>query len=257
MSRARSFLSAVVACLPLMTIACGSSSGGGSPQSVTCTDGTMIANEANDYSFTSSLMLHPVKVKPMSDLTFNWGLVTKDFLGQTVKPATDLNAIFLLLVDLPAATFAPQLIWLALTFGLIYLVLKRVVLPRVGEVIEERSDRIKRDLAQAEKLKADTQKALGNYEQALSDARAKAGTIAKTMRDKLTTEVDKERAKVEAQITAKLAEAEKRIAETKSYALASVGDIASEVAGVIVTRLIGKEVTKDEVKRALVQRAAE
>ena len=85
----------------------------------------------------------------------------------------------------------------------------------------------------------------------------KAGTIAKTMRDKLTAEVDKERAKVEAQIAAKLAEAEKRITETKSYALASVGEIASEVAGVIVTRLIGKDVTKDEVKRALVQRAAE
>ena len=158
---------------------------------------------------------------------------------------------------LDPATFAPQLIWLALTFGLLYLILKRVVLPRVGEVIEERGDRIKRDLAQAEKLKADTEKALANYEQALGDARAKAGAIAKTMRDKLTAEVDKERAKVEAQIAAKLAEAESRIAETKSKALASVGDIASEVAGVIVARLIGTEPTKDEVKRALVQRAAE
>ena len=63
---------------------------------------------------------------------------------------------------LDPGTFAPQLIWLALTFGLLYLILKRVVLPRVGEVIEERGDRIKRDLAQAEKLKADTEKALAN-----------------------------------------------------------------------------------------------
>ena len=57
MSRARSFLSAALACLPLMTFACGSS---GTPtQSVTCTNGTMIANEANDYTFTSSLTLSP------------------------------------------------------------------------------------------------------------------------------------------------------------------------------------------------------
>ena len=109
MSRARSFLSAALACLPLMTFACGSSGGGTATQSVTCTDGTMIANEANDYSFTSSLMLHPVKVKPMSDLTFNWGGVTKDFLGQPVNAQTDLNTIFLLLVNLPAATFEMQL----------------------------------------------------------------------------------------------------------------------------------------------------
>ena len=158
---------------------------------------------------------------------------------------------------LDPGTFAPQLIWLALTFGLLYLVLKRVALPRVGEVIEERADRIKRDLAQAEKLKADTEAALANYEQALGEARAKANAIAKGMRDKLTAEVDKERAKVEAAIAAKLAEAERRIADTKAKALNSVGDIAGEVAGAIVSRLIGKEVSKDEVKKALVQRAAE
>ena len=158
---------------------------------------------------------------------------------------------------LDPGTFAPQLVWLALTLGLLYLLMKRVALPRVGEVIEERSDRVKRDLAQAEKLKVDTETALANYEQALGDARAKAGTIAKTMRDKLTAEVDKERAKVDAEIAAKLAEAESRIAQTKAMALASVGDIASEVAGAVVARLIDKEVTQDEVKRALVQRAAE
>jgi len=158
---------------------------------------------------------------------------------------------------LDAGTFAPQLVWLALTFALLYVILKRAVLPRVSEVIEERSDRIKRDLAQAEELKVETDKALTHYEQSLSDARAQAGAIVKTMRDKLAHEVGKERANVDAQIAAKLAEAETRIAETKSRALASVGDIASEVAGTIVTRLIGAEPTKDEVKQALVQRAAE
>lgn len=158
---------------------------------------------------------------------------------------------------LDPGTFAPQLVWLALTFGLLYLLLKRIVLPRVSEVIEERGDRIKRDLAQAEKLKVDTEQALATYEKALADARAQSSGIAKGMRDKLTAEVDKERAKVEAQITAKVAEAERRIADTKSKALASVGEIAGDIAGAIVARLIGKEVSKDEVQRALVQRAAE
>ena len=158
---------------------------------------------------------------------------------------------------LDAGTFVPQLVWLALTLGLLYVLLRRVVLPRVGEAIEERADRIKRDLEQAEKLKGETEDALANYEQALAEARAKSNAMAKSMRDKLTAEVDKERAKVDAAIAAKLAEAERRIADTKAKALASVGDIAGEVAGAIVSRLIGKEVSKDEVKKALVQRAAE
>jgi F-type H+-transporting ATPase subunit b len=158
---------------------------------------------------------------------------------------------------LDPGTFAPQLIWLALTFGLLYVILKRVALPRVGEVIEERADRIKRDLAEAGKIKADTEAALANYEQALAEARGKANAIAKGMRDTLTAEVDKERAKVEAAIAAKLADAEQRIADTKARALASVGDIATEVAGAIVARLTGSEVSKEEVQKALVRRAAE
>jgi F-type H+-transporting ATPase subunit b len=158
---------------------------------------------------------------------------------------------------LDATTFGPQLVWLALMLGLLYLLLRRVVLPRVGEVIEERADRVKRDLEQADKLRTQTQAALANYEQALGEARAKANAVAKSMRDKLTSDVEKERAKVEAVIAAKLAEAERRIADTKSRALNSVGDIAGDVAGAIVGRLIGKEVSKDEVKKALVQRAAE
>ena len=158
---------------------------------------------------------------------------------------------------LDAGTFVPQLVWLALTLGLLYVLLRRVVLPRVGEAIEERADRIKRDLEQAEKLKAETEDALASYEQALAEARAKSNAMAKSMRDKLTAEVDKERAKVDAAIAAKLADAERRIADTKTKALGSVGDIAGDVAGAIVARLIGKEVSKDEVKKALVQRAAE
>jgi F-type H+-transporting ATPase subunit b len=158
---------------------------------------------------------------------------------------------------LDPGTFAPQLIWLALTFGLLFLILKRVALPRIGEVIEERSERIKRDLGQAETLKAETAQALAAYEQALAEARGEANGIAKEMHDTLKTEIEGERAKVEAELARKLNDAEASIAQTKAKALASVGDISSEVAGAIVARLLGQEVSKDELQRALAQRAAE
>jgi F-type H+-transporting ATPase subunit b len=114
---------------------------------------------------------------------------------------------------LDPSTFVPQLVWLALMFGLLYLLLQRVILPLVGDVIEERSDRIKRDVALAEKHKTETATALTNYEQALADARTKANATAKAMRNKIATEVDQERIKREAEIAAKLADADKRIAE--------------------------------------------
>jgi F-type H+-transporting ATPase subunit b len=158
---------------------------------------------------------------------------------------------------LDPGTFVPQLFWLALTFGLLYLLVKRLVLPRVGAVIDERRERIERDLAKAESLKVETEQALAGYEQALGEARAKAGAIGKDMHERLTAEIDKERAKVDADIAAKLADAEARIAQTKTRAMAGVGEIAGDTAGAIVARLLGKEPSKDDVQRALMQRAAE
>ena len=158
---------------------------------------------------------------------------------------------------LDPTTFAPQIVWLALSFALLYAILKRIALPRIGEMIEERSDRIRRDLEQAEKLKVDTEQALDNYERALLEARTKAGAVARGVRETLSAQIAEQRAKVDDEITRQLAAAEHSIGETKARALMSVGDIAADVAGAIVARLIGKEVSKDEVQRALRMRAAE
>jgi F-type H+-transporting ATPase subunit b len=158
---------------------------------------------------------------------------------------------------LDPTTFVPQLFWLALAFGLLYLLLKRVALPRVSDVIEERRERIERDIAKAEGLKAETEQALANYERALGEARSQASAIAKDMHARLTAEVDAERAKLDAQVAQKVADAEARIAQERSRAMAGIGDIAGDTARAIVAKLIGKDASPDEVKRALMQRAAE
>ena len=155
------------------------------------------------------------------------------------------------------ATFSSQLVWLAITFGLLYVLLKRVALPRIGDVIDERRDRIVRDLDAAERLKGETDKALAGYEQALADAKSKAGSIAKEAQGKLTADIDRERASVETMISAKIADAEKRIGTMKNKALAQVNDIAADTAGAIVAQLGGGQVTVDEIRKALAPAAGE
>jgi F-type H+-transporting ATPase subunit b len=154
-------------------------------------------------------------------------------------------------------TFAPQLIWLALTFGLLYMLMKRFALPKVGAAIEERRQHIERDLKTAERLKAETELALSRYELALTAAREKASAIAKDLREKLAAEAEDAGAKHDALISQKLAEAEQRIAQSKARAVASLHEIAPDIVGAIVARLIGIEVGKDELQRMLMQRAAE
>ena len=154
-------------------------------------------------------------------------------------------------------TFAPQLVWLAITFGLLYLLLKRTILPRLGNIIAGRQERIRDDLAEAETLRAATGQALMRYEEALADARAKASGLVDAARDKVKADIDEQRAKAEAQITARISAVEQRIGEAKAKALVNLEDIAIEVAGTLVAHLIGKEVSKADVERALLRRAAE
>lgn len=154
-------------------------------------------------------------------------------------------------------TFEPQLIWLAITFIALYVMMSKVALPRIGGVIEQRRSKIADDIDAAQSLKHDTDKAIAAYEQALAEARAKAHNIAQETRDKLTAEVDAERAKVDAGIAAKVARAEKQIAATKASALKEVRGIASDIAGDIVGQLTGTTVTKAAVTRAISKAAGE
>jgi F-type H+-transporting ATPase subunit b len=137
------------------------------------------------------------------------------------------------------------------TFIALLFIMSKIALPRVGEVIEERRDRIKRDLDAAGRLKEETDKALADYEKALADARANASGIAKETREKLAAETDAERHRVDEQIAVKLKDADARIAVTKSKAVSAIGDIATETARAVVEKLIGQDVSPDDVKKVL------
>jgi F-type H+-transporting ATPase subunit b len=118
--------------------------------------------------------------------------------------------------------WAPQLIWLVITFGILYLLMKRVALPKIGSVIEMRQGRIAGDLGEADKLRRETQEAIAAYEQALAEAKARAHAIAQEARNKLNDEVAAERAELEQDLAAKSAEAEARILAAKTSALKDV-----------------------------------
>jgi F-type H+-transporting ATPase subunit b len=142
-------------------------------------------------------------------------------------------------------TFASQLLWFAIAFVLLYLLMSRVALPRVGTILDERSGRIAGDLADAQKAKDDTDAAISGYESKLAEARANAQTLAGQTRDKLMAEADERRKSLEAKLTERLHEAEKTIVQTKNAAMANVKTIATDAASDIVERLIG---TKPDAK---------
>ncbi|MCB1489364.1 MAG: F0F1 ATP synthase subunit B [Bauldia sp.] len=150
-----------------------------------------------------------------------------------------------------ATTFASQLLWFAITFALLYYLMAKVALPRIGGILEGRRDRIAADLDQAERLKGESEDAAAAYEKALAEARARASSIADGAREAAKSKAEVQRTEVEASLASKLADAETRIAEIKNQALAEVGTIAGDAADAVVNTLIEGKISAEEVKDAV------
>jgi F-type H+-transporting ATPase subunit b len=136
-------------------------------------------------------------------------------------------------------TFASQLVSLAIAFVALYLIVSRIALPRVGSVLDARQNKIEGDLSAAQRLKEESEASLKAYESELAAARARAQSISSENREKLNAAAEAERKVLEERLAAKLAEAEKTIASTRSAAMSNVRGIAADAAGAIVQRLTG------------------
>ena len=147
--------------------------------------------------------------------------------------------------------FPSQLLWLAITFGAIYLFVSRVMVKRVGGALAGRADRIAHDLEEASAAKARADEMTAAYTKSLADARDKAQGLAREMRDSTTAASEAKRKTIEADLAAKLASADKEIAARKTQAMANVGAIAQETAAAIVAQLTGEAAKPAELRAAL------
>ena len=126
-----------------------------------------------------------------------------------------------------------------LTFLLLYALMSRIALPRIGSIFAERSKRISDDLAAANRFKEQSEAANAAYQKSLADARTRAQGIANATREEQAAQAAATNKRLEAQLHEKLAAAEQSIAATRTAAMGNVDSIAAETASAIVERLIG------------------
>ena len=147
--------------------------------------------------------------------------------------------------------WAPQIIWLAIVFGALYLLMSRLALPRVAGILEARAKTIANDLDTAHKARADADAASAAHERQLAEARAKAQATAQETQARLAAESDARRKTLEADLSAKLAAAEAQIAETKSRAMTNVDEIARDTAAAIVEHITGVPADRNRIATAV------
>jgi F-type H+-transporting ATPase subunit b len=155
------------------------------------------------------------------------------------------------LPQLNTETYASQVFWLLIAFAVLYLLMARVFLPRLGSVIEERRQRIADDFDKAAEFKRQAEDAEATYKQALADAQARAARIAQETRDQIDAEIREMQAETDTKLEAEIAAAEERIAATSAKAAMTVREAARETTRAVVMALIDETPSDEAIDAAL------
>ncbi|HEX6441841.1 MAG TPA: F0F1 ATP synthase subunit B' [Stellaceae bacterium] len=141
--------------------------------------------------------------------------------------------------QLNIADFTPQLVWLAIWFVILYVLMAWFGLPRIKAIMETRKRRREDDLARAEQLKAEADAASAAYQKALADARAQAMATIKAASDRMAAEAAERQRSLAAALAQQIEEAERRVAASKQQALAEIRSVAVDVGHSVVEKLTG------------------
>jgi len=151
--------------------------------------------------------------------------------------------------QLDVSTFAPQLVWLAITFVVLYLLMAKLGLPRVSAILDARRKRQDDDLARASELKAEAEAALAAYQKTIADARAEAQATIRAEQQRQLAQALGEQTKA----------AEREIAAAKERAFAEIRNVAIDVARSVTEKLTGSAAEESKlipaVDRAMAERA--
>lgn len=150
-------------------------------------------------------------------------------------------------------TFLSQLVWLFLTFGVLYVVMMRSALPRISQILATRQERIDGDLRRAEEIKSEAESVLAAYEEATARARAEAQDILRASAERFAAEAAEKNEALTRELAGQTAASEARIGAAREQAMAEVETIAVELAGLAAERLTGTAADRASAEAAVAQ----
>ena len=148
--------------------------------------------------------------------------------------------------QLDFATFPTQIFWLCITFLLLYLVMWKVVIPRISGVLEERQSRVENDLERAEQLQLEATSVLAAYEESISNGKLESQKIIQEATLQIAESQAYREAEALERISAMTAEAEGKINAARNDAIADIRSVAAELVQITVLKLTGSEVSREE-----------
>ena len=149
--------------------------------------------------------------------------------------------------------WASQAFWLILIFTVLYLTLSNLFIPKIKDSIDNRENKIKDDLDEAEKLKNLAEQKLKDYELTIENAKKEVQKIIFESKNKLNVEIQNKKTKIENEIDIEIKSAEKEIKNLKKDSLKSISTISEEMASKVIEQISGEPMNQSSVKAAILE----
>jgi F-type H+-transporting ATPase subunit b len=140
-----------------------------------------------------------------------------------------------------------QIFWLTLTFGILYIVLSKLILPKISANLELRKSQIQDNIEAAEKQRKDSESKLKEYDDIIFKSKLEAKNIFKDSREKVIKDINNKKETLENQINEEIKKAEKEIEVVKKSAPEKINKIAIEASSELVKKLIGAEMNNSSI----------
>jgi F-type H+-transporting ATPase subunit b len=145
-------------------------------------------------------------------------------------------------------TFAPQVIWLAITFVVLYLIMSKLAVPAISDTLEKRQGKIQADLDAAEKASEETRALVAAYEKRLADSREQARRLHREQAEADSAAATARLAELGNTLNARIDEAEQRIGQQRQVVLEGLEDMAHDIAADVYSKLAGQSADAGTLK---------
>ena len=140
-----------------------------------------------------------------------------------------------------------QIFWLTLTFGILYIVLSKLILPKISDNLESRKSQILENIEAAEKQRQNSEEKLKEYEEIVSKSKMEAKSIFNQAREKALKDISAKKEVLDKQIDEEISKAEQEIKELQSGAAEKINKIAIDTSSELIQKLIGAEVNNSSI----------
>jgi F-type H+-transporting ATPase subunit b len=140
-----------------------------------------------------------------------------------------------------------QIFWLILTFGTMFVVLSKLILPKISKNLEIRKSQILENIETAEKQREQSENKIKEYEKLIFESKIEAKNYFSEIRQKVLGDIAKKKQVLDNQIEKELKDVEKEINELKGKAPEKINKIAIETSTDLIKHLIGAEVNSSSI----------